>query len=247
MQVEYNANVKLLMGGHYRGACDWNKEASDIDHCYKLYHVLSGRAELRTENCSFILEAGCSYFINGYILGEQRCLEDLEIHWLHFQPQSVYLNHLLKQAQCVLKLDNPEMDSSLVLLQKAVSFFADKAPGVDKDPLQLELIALIHLSIAGVFRKMENILVEEETVLTRLMPALDLITRNFRESLSLKELADTCCLSANYFHRLFSTAFGMSPLYYVRMIRLEEAIRQLVYPRKPVKQVAWDTGFEDES
>ncbi len=247
MKVEYNVNIKLLMGGHYRGACEWDKEASDIDHCYKLYHLISGKAELRTEDCSFILEAGHSYFINGYILGEQRCLEDMEIRWLHFQPQSVYLNHLLKQAPCALKLDNPEMGSGRALLEKAESFFADGQAGVDKDPMQLELISLVHLSIAGVFRKMENFLVEEEKVLTRLIPALDLISRSFRENLSLKDMAAACCLSSNYFHRLFSVAFEMSPLYYVRMIRLEEAIRQLIYTRKPVKQVAWDTGFEDES
>ena len=252
--VEYNANIKLLMGGHYRGGCEWNKPASEIDHCYKLYYMVSGMAELRTESCSYFLEAGNVYFINGYILGEQRCMEDLDIHWLHFQPQSVYLNHLLKQAPCALKLDNKEMDSVRVLLEKTGYYFGaagsdfakDNPPGA-KDPMQLELIALVHLSIASVFRKMENILVEEEKGLTRLMPALDLITRSFRENISLKELADACCLSPNYFHRLFSSSFGMSPLYYIRMVRLEEAIRQLVYTRKPVKEVAWDTGFEDES
>lgn len=247
MGLAYNANIKLLMGGHYRGGGDWDKEASEIDHCYKLYRVVAGMAELRTESCSFFLEAGHLYFINGYIIGAQRCLEKMEIHWLHFQPQSVYINHLLKQAPCVLKLDSPEMTGAADLIHRAGLFFEEGNPDAGRDPIQLELISLVHLSIAGVFRKMENILVEEEQVLTRLMPALDLITRSFQQLINLKELADACCLSPNYFHRLFSSTFGMSPLYYIRMIRMEEAIRQLLYTRKPVKEVAWDTGFEDES
>lgn len=247
MSFEFNANIKLLMGGNYRGAFEWNKKASDIDHCYKIYHVIEGRVELQTEGCSVFLNPGKSYFINGYMLGAQRCLEELHILWLHFQPQSGYLDHLLKQTPCAIELDSSERNSFPHQLKQAEVFFDSKNRETDRGMLQLELIALVHLAIASVFRKMGSSLVREEKVISRLVPALDLITKKFNEPLNLKELAEACCLSPNYFHRLFSGAFKMSPLYYIRIVRLEEAIRQLVYTMKPVKQVAWDTGFEDES
>lgn len=247
MKHEFNANIKLLMGGLYCGGSDWDKRVSDIDHCFKLYYLRSGKAELKSENCSFTLEEGNFYFINGYALKSQRCLNELVIEWVHFQPESVYFNHVLKQAPCALKLDRPELPYLFSFQETLAPFFRNQLDSSRHRTLQLELIALIHFTIASVFRGMENSLLEKTELISKLMPALDYITRNYKQPVRLKQLAATCCLSPNYFHRLFTSAFGLSPLNYIRKMRMEEAIRQLVYTRKSVKEVAYATGFEDES
>lgn len=247
MKVEFNANIKLLMGGLYCGGADWDKNASDIDHCFKIYYLRSGRAELRAESCSFLLEEGAFYFINGYALRSQHHLSELVIEWIHFQPESVYFNHVLKQAPCALRLARPELPVLFSFQETLTPFFKNQLELSVHRTVQLELIALIHFTIASVFREMEKYQLEETEQIAKLMPALEFITRNYKKPVSLKQLAESCCLSPNYFHRLFTTAFGLSPLNYIRKMRLEEAIRQLVYTKKSVKEVAYDTGFEDES
>lgn len=247
MAIEFNANIKLLLGGVYKGDSNWNKVASDIDHCFKIYYIETGKANLLGQNDSFLLEEGSLYFINGYVLASQCCMERLKIRWLHFQPQSVYFDHVLKSAPCVVSLDEIVLQHLKAFPIDLEKFFLNEEDTAVHRIHQVEIIAFVHLCIAAVFRSIDKRLLTETVDLARLMPALEYITRHFSAAISLKDMAASCYLSSSHFHRVFSAAFGISPFNYVKKLRMEEAVRQLVYTQKPVKQIAWDTGYEDES
>ena len=111
----------------------------------------------------------------------------------------------------------------------------------------LEIQAFIQYSLAKVFQLIDKKLLDSNNSILRLLPALEFIAQNYTIEIRLNQLAEICFLSPNYFHRLFRQSFNVTPLVYIRQMRLEEAIRQLVYTTHSVKEIAYDTGYEDEA
>ena len=90
-------NLNLLSGGFFRCGPAWTRPASSIDRCYKVYFPVSGAARLEMESGSFDIRSGRIYFISGFHLARQICERRMEVYWLHFVPESLYLRHLLDQ------------------------------------------------------------------------------------------------------------------------------------------------------
>ncbi len=84
---------------------------------------------------------------------------------------------------------------------------------------------------------------EESGDMERLMPALNFIKEHYMEEIYIGELAELCALSETHFRRLFHDNIHLSPLEYVNSIRIHEACKQLRTTDKPIRTVAFETGF----
>jgi AraC-like DNA-binding protein len=73
------------------------------------------------------------------------------------------------------------------------------------------------------------------------------IQTHLHEPLSLTELAASSGFSVYYFARRFKQATGLSPKQYVLRQRLERAHTLLCQGRVTVSEVAYQTGFTDQS
>ena len=70
------------------------------------------------------------------------------------------------------------------------------------------------------------------------------IQDHFDEALSLDDLAGRAHYSPYHFHRLFKQQVGEAPKQYLSRLRLERAIKELIfYPEKPIQVIALDSGF----
>jgi AraC-like DNA-binding protein len=81
---------------------------------------------------------------------------------------------------------------------------------------------------------------------TKIQQVLSYINENFREELSVDELADSVFLSKYYFMRLFKAQTGTTVYAYVRQKRLMNASR-LIREGVPAAKAASDSGFGDYS
>lgn len=77
--------------------------------------------------------------------------------------------------------------------------------------------------------------------------ALSFMEDNFDEGFNMEEIADHIGLSADYFSRLFKQFTGLSPLEYLKSIRLAKATELLQDSSKPIAAVALAVGFDDPS
>lgn len=247
MSIAFNANIKLLMGGSYCGGAEWNKQANDIDKCYKLYFIRQGKADIFGKRGSFPLSGPNLYFINGHSIESQKCIEKMVVDWVHFKPDSVYFNYLLQFSPCVQLLDMAMFQSYTSLFKLFNPFFLRRLKESEERIVQLEIQSFLQYAMAQVFKQNNESLIDLDNSILRLLPALEFISNNFTKEISLKEISDVSFLSPNYFHRLFTQTFQVSPLNYIRQMRMEEAIRQLVYTGRTVKEIAFDTGYEDEA
>jgi AraC-like DNA-binding protein len=76
---------------------------------------------------------------------------------------------------------------------------------------------------------------------------LDYIKEHYAKNIELSKLAEIACLSESAFGRMFKRLFNMSPMQYIRAVRVNIACGLLIHTREPISEIAVKTGFADHS
>ena len=78
-----------------------------------------------------------------------------------------------------------------------------------------------------------------------LLPTIEYIRSNIRETIHLKDLSDKACMSTTSFYRYFKRELGMSQIEYILNEKIKYAKKLLSNPNLQVNEVSYATGFED--
>lgn len=78
-------------------------------------------------------------------------------------------------------------------------------------------------------------------------PAIDYIRRNFREMISVKEIAEEVGLSVRQLERRFQEILKMSPREFITKLRIKTACEELTRGNDSILQIALSLGFYDQS
>jgi len=81
----------------------------------------------------------------------------------------------------------------------------------------------------------------------RLAFVIDYIRKNIRESLTVELLSKKAYMSESHFYRVFKTELGVSPIEFINSERIKLAVSLLQNPRKSIKDVFMESGFESRS
>lgn len=81
----------------------------------------------------------------------------------------------------------------------------------------------------------------------KLKVAIKLMRENLKGGVTLAQLADAANLSHFHFHRLFKSAYEITPLQYFNRLRMKEVCKLLTKTKKPISIIATTCGFEDQS
>ena len=81
----------------------------------------------------------------------------------------------------------------------------------------------------------------------RLRRVLDYIAANFRDDITLTDLAAVAGYSPFHFARKFSLATGVSPHRYISRIRLENAMAELAAAKLPLAEIALNAQFSSQA
>ena len=103
---------------------------------------------------------------------------------------------------------------------------------------------LIHELFSNFLGENKNLLLSKK-YLERMELLADYIAKNFRNNLSLSDVADFAHLSVPYLSTFFDKYFGMSFLSYYTNIRLRHAVSDLLGSDKSIENIALDNGFPD--
>ncbi len=80
-----------------------------------------------------------------------------------------------------------------------------------------------------------------------MVPVLEYIRANIRESINLKELSDKACMSPTSFYRYFKRELGMSPIEFILSEKIKQAKQLLKDPNVQINEVSYASGFEDSN
>lgn len=112
-----------------------------------------------------------------------------------------------------------------------------------KEAYALRCKATVYGILACVSTHQEKAYVPKSTV-KLLQPAIDYMTMHMSDSsISNKDLAYLCNISTVYFRKLFEKIYGISPIKYLRMVRIEKAKELLASDYLSISHVASVTGF----
>ncbi len=81
----------------------------------------------------------------------------------------------------------------------------------------------------------------------RITKTLEYIRMNLNSHPDLDALAAVSCLSKDHLIRLFKKEINMTPLAYINKKRIENAQLKLVTETTPIKEIAYQLGFEDQT
>lgn len=102
------------------------------------------------------------------------------------------------------------------------------------------------IGLAGVTRRTQDneALYREHPEMHRIV---DSIRRRFREKLLLADFAEVAGCSVSSVERLFQRTFGISPMKYVKKVRLNAACQALRETNQSIAEIARKCGFSDQS
>ena len=81
----------------------------------------------------------------------------------------------------------------------------------------------------------------------RIRKAITYIRNHISDDLCIDKVAETLCVSKNYFIRIFKKETGTTPANFIIQRKIEKAQLLLVTNDLPVKQTSYLVGFEDFS
>ena len=111
------------------------------------------------------------------------------------------------------------------------------------------LLHLLYL-LAQQFRSVEVLrseLIRQQDRAARLRPVFEYVAQNYKEGLTLKKGASLANMSQPQFMKLFKRVAGMTLVNYVTHVRLSHAFRLLKDSSLTIAEIAFQTGFSDQS
>ena len=237
--VHQDAFFSLLAGGFHRCDPSWNKAADGVDQCYKFYLPVDGQARLSLKTEEVLLCADTAYLIPGYQLASQECDEHMEVFWLHFVPESLYLAFLLSHVARVHRWSRPSVRYWRATCERFPQLFEDCPRG-----LFYRVQAMLMDMVAQVLETYQlDHIAAVDPVFDQLRPAITFMDRHLLENPRLAEIARTAHLAPNYFHRKFTNTFHITPFGYMFQRRLNLGRQLLLSTNLPLASIAARTGF----
>ena len=197
---------------------------SDVSHAFRI----EKHGQLTVYNCIFDPSV-LSYAINksdDFINIVYKCLFDIPEQRSEQKPYIV--------------LNNAESVSGII--NEMYEEYKEKQSGYEK----VNAANLIRLLIA-VFRLQMNNRDESGKTYRKAIAdsAKEYMDEYYAEKITCESLASRAYLSTGYFHRIFKSVTGKSPIEYLQSVRLEKGARLITLPSSTVKQTALSVGYSD--
>lgn len=218
--------------------------------------IEKGTADFLIGSERYVLSAGTGIFINSQVIHRFEAAESTIIPNVVFSPlllageESLIYRKFIRPAldspsECLIfSPDDPGQRDTLDVL--ASVFALQKSDEV----CEIETVELLLKLWRMMYRNMEP--VEEASGLrssartrAQLQIMLQYIHKNFRQPITLEDIADTVMLSKSSVLNLFRENIHTPPIDYLINYRLKNAARLLVTTENSVSSVARDTGFEN--
>ncbi len=143
----------------------------------------------------------------------------------------------LKQKNAIIKIEfNKEIQDL---------FYAIKENSLnEKSGYQHINTGLILTYIGKIISVLKNKDFEGKEIEKRIQQACLILRENITQNIDARELANRLHLGYSNFRIMFKKYTGMSPIQYHLQLRIKHAEDMLIMSQKPVKEIAYDLGFQ---
>ncbi|WNR47095.1 helix-turn-helix transcriptional regulator [Paenibacillus roseipurpureus] len=210
-------------------------------HIYNLHVVTKGRGWVHSTKGRIPIEPYYGFVYSEHQVQRYEADPDdpWEVMWLYFKGEgieAIIREHILGSDPWLLTAECGRLILPLIeqLWALAQDTYVSDIPRISALLYQiLQEINILTGQSGKTPTKLEH----------KLRQTADYIRANCSKQLTLQHLADYCALSSAYFSRTFHTLYGMPPLEYIALQRIELAKQLLMITDMPVKQIALEVGY----
>lgn len=222
------------------------------DHFYSdifIYYILEGEIQIDIGKKTYLLERGDFMVVNAFQRHSYKMTEHtLALGFLlSIAEIAKYYDLDNVEFQCNTTVGEPKQYEAMrTLLKSCINEYYAKRSGVGRTLVYLNSIyyRMIELLISEfAVYIVDNAFAGEDQV--RVYEILNYIQRNYRNPLSLNDLANRFYMSTSYLSRYIKKKLGKNFGEYLAELRLEFAVKELENGGKSITKIAMDSGFSN--
>ncbi|MBQ8605471.1 MAG: helix-turn-helix domain-containing protein [Clostridia bacterium] len=235
--------VRIFRYGHVKVEPEWPHESKV--YINRLYYVHGGRGYCHHNGIEYEFLPGRLYFIPGST--DLRLYTDSDNTILHtYMDFDIMPPVITKEILSADISDDDFLRFSVEIFEAGGKYMQQKelTDSFNSCPEQMKKLFESASSFIVSHILMQNKLsvIEDKTILK----ALDIIHKNFNQSLTVEYIARQCFMSKDYFIRKFSKTVGFTPYAYIKRLRIMTA-RHLREQGISLSEIAVKTGYSDAS
>jgi AraC-like DNA-binding protein len=228
--------------GHTTVSRDW-RDIDYIPQYYKFYFIQGGEGWIRIGDKEYYPKPGqlvlmpCGVIQSYSVISENTYTK----YWCHFNAKVGDMNlfELLNVPYILDVKDSLYLESLFAALDE--SFNSNELCS----PLEIQVYMLRLLAFFISNCPPDELYLIKRDSMEKLNDVLLYIDSNYRNVISVDELARIAHLHPNYFIRLFRKHIGESPIHYLNKKRIDEAKKLLTCTNLPLKEISEKIGLSD--
>ena len=204
---------------------------------------------LQSDDIEMSINGNFYHFANGSLLickpGDIRySTHPFKCYFIHLQPLN--LDPLIKDF-----IDSIPLNTVLIDVSKYIDLFFKVQKHFEKNNQSEQFYLCSKIYELFHFLQKDAITPSSLTLYSEnekaLMQAKKFISQNFRQQITLKDIAQSVFLSPNYLHNIFTTFFKKTPRAYLEELRIDEAKRLLKLSTLTILKKKEKTGFSSQT
>jgi len=245
-----NLNITFLAGGKDHCTSDWNRKSDRQDLCFKIYYITKGGATLVSSKETINIRDGYIHIIDGHRLTEMKCADSMDVIWLHFEPESLFVEQVLSALPPIISLSASDISYNRSDWNDIIKIFDTSKQPTDCIANSLSgYCALQSLTLAVLGTAFENHPpVKNRIALNQLYRFKDVVSfmdTHYHENPSLEKLAAKTGMAPEYFHRQFRKLFKITPHEYMFKRRVSKARNLLKKTNLQIQEIAIQCGYDN--
>ena len=239
---------------------NWQKVSSPF---IRIFYIVEGEAMLHLPEEDVLLKPGYMYMIPAFVIHSYECHGVFKLYYIHMYEG--FKNEVNLQDTYELPTEVRAGNSIRQLFEYVSSQYPD-AMLPEPDPksydtsaqtsnyveryMNMELWEKMELRGAMLMIMSHFIREAKPHIWTsdeRMKQVLRYIHEHIADKIDVEDLANLASITKTYFIRLFKQEFGLSPVQYINLKKVERAQLLLYTTDCSVKEVAYKLGFSDHS
>ena len=245
-QYTFKLKPRILYAGTLKKSHGWSEKLHGHDFCEIIY-VTDGRGFVNVENQRREVTRGDIIIYNsGVVHAEENSeAEPLEMMFMaldRLEITDLPKNHLLPpeydfiySAEKYADVFSNSFQSMIDEFEGSETFYVEIAESIARTMI-MYILRIINQQEDDALLFQNN---------RHFNQALEYIKANYRNNISLEDIAQSCYLNKYYLSHLFTHIQGMSIGKYIQSLRINEAMRRLRETNDPVSLIARSIGFND--
>ena len=255
-------NLMMLNVGCATHHADWNWQKVSSPFI-RIFYIVEGEAMLHLPEENMLLKPGYMYMIPAFVIHSYECHGVFKLYYIHMYEG--FKNEVNLQDTYELPTEVRAGNSIRQLFEYVSSQYPD-AMLPEPDPksydtsaqtsnyveryMNMELWEKMELRGAMLMIMSHFIREAKPHIWTsdeRMKQVLRYIHEHIADKIDVEDLANLASITKTYFIRLFKQEFGLSPVQYINLKKVERAQLLLYTTDCSVKEVAYKLGFSDHN